>query len=389
VTERSLQRLAAHRIACAVTAAEIARLRDGSPSWRAVDEWSEDMLIGEEGLGLDSLEQLGALGALAETFGLDDAPLGKRAPQKVGDWIDWIMAGHEADDGRITVRTSGSTGAARPCVHALGALLDEAAYLANRFADRKRVIAMVPANHLYGMIWTALLPSALGIPVIARPLGTALELVAGDLVVAVPDQWRAMSRMTWRFPNDIVGVSSAGMLDGLVANDLLEARLSRMIDVYGSSETGAIAIRQVPDTMYELLPRWKLVPRGDHDWDLLDGSGARTEMPDIIERAGERWLRPVGRRDGAVKVAGLNVWPNHVAGVLRRANGVADVAVRLHTNGRLKAFIVPEAGLETDDLASRLDRFVRQNLKDHERPKSFRFGSVLPRNAMGKLEDWA
>lgn len=378
-----------YRIACAVTAIEVQRLRDGSLFSMLSGEWPEDMLIGDEGLGLDSLEQLGALGALAETFGLDDTSLAAQAPQKVSDWIDWTMAGYEAGGCTITVKTSGSTGAARPCVHALGTLLNEAAYLANRFADRKRVIAMVPANHLYGMIWTAFLPSALGVPVVVRPLGTTLELVAGDLVVAVPDQWQAISRMTRRFPNDVVGVSSAGVLDDLVAKELLSAGLSRLIDVYGSSETGAIALRQVPDAMYELLPRWNLVPRSDHDWDLSDGGGSLTEMPDLIERAGERWLRPVGRRDGAVKVAGLNVWPNHVAEVLRRADGVADVTVRLHANGRLKAFVVPEAGLEASDLAFHLDRFVVQNLKDHERPKSFRFGTVLPRNAMGKLEDWA
>ncbi|MBB3586365.1 class I adenylate-forming enzyme family protein [Sphingomonas sp. BK481] len=378
-----------YRIACAVTAIEVQRLRDGSLFSMLSGEWPEDMLIGDEGLGLDSLEQLGALGALAETFGLDDTSLAAQAPQKVSDWIDWTMAGYEAGGCTITVKTSGSTGAARPCVHALGTLLNEAAYLANRFADRKRVIAMVPANHLYGMIWTAFLPSALGVPVVVRPLGTTLELVAGDLVVAVPDQWQAISRMTRRFPNDVVGVSSAGVLDDLVAKELLSAGLSRLIDVYGSSETGAIALRQVPDAMYELLPRWNLVPRSDHDWDLSDGGGSLTEMPDLIERAGERWLRPVGRRDGAVKVAGLNVWPNHVAEVLRRADGVADVTVRLHANGRLKAFVVPEAGLEASDLAFHLDRFAVQNLKDHERPKSFRFGTVLPRNAMGKLEDWA
>ena len=345
-------------------------------------------MIGEDGLGLDSLEQLGALGALGETFGLDDASLGAERPRTVGDWIDWIMAGHEADDGRITVMTSGSTGTARRCVHPLGTLLDEAAYLASRFADRQRVIAMVPANHLYGMIWTALLPSALGVPVVMRTLGTALDLVPGDLVVAVPDQWRAASRMARRFPDDIVGVSSAGTLDDHIANDLLAAGLSLMIDVYGSSETGAIALRQAPDAMYELLPRWSLIPHGDHDWHLMDGGGAPTEMPDLIERFGERSLRPIGRRDGAVKVAGLNVWPSHVAEVLQRADGVVDVAVRLHPNGRLKAFVVPEEGLEANEFASRLDRFVVQNLNDHERPRSFRFGTALPRNAMGKLEDW-
>jgi 4-coumarate--CoA ligase (photoactive yellow protein activation family) len=389
VTKSGLSRSAVHRIACAVTAAEVQRLRDTASSWRAPDELSDDMLLGDEGLGLDSLKQLGVLGAMAETFGLDDTGLGEQTPQEVGDWIDWIMVRHDAGDRTITVRTSGSTGAARPCVHALGALLEEAAYLASRFADRKRVIAMVPANHLYGMIWTAFLPSALDVPVIARTLGTALDLVAGDLVVAVPDQWQAISRMTRRFPDDIVGVSSAGMLDGTVATDLLARGLTQLFDVYGSSETGAIALRTAPDTMYELLPRWNLVSQGGCDWHLMDCSGIQTEMPDLIERAGEQLLRPVGGRNGAVKIAGLNVWPNYVAQVLRDADGVADVAVRLHANGRLKPFIVPEAGREINNLASYLDRFIAQKLKDHERPKSFRFGAVLPRNAMGKLEDWA
>jgi 4-coumarate--CoA ligase (photoactive yellow protein activation family) len=366
VTEPGLSRSAVHRITCTVTAAEVRRLRDTASSWRAPDELSDDMLSGDEGLGLDSLEQLGVLGALAETFGLDDTGLGEQTPQKVGDWIDWIdwiMVRHDAGDRTITVRTSGSTGAARPCGHTLDALLDETAYLANHFSNRKHVIAMVPANHLYGVIWTALLPSALGVPVLARTLGTALDLVAGDLIVAVPDQWQAISRMTRRFPDDIIGVSSAGMLDGIAATDLLMARLIQLIDVYGSSETGAIALRSVPDTMYELLPWWNLVPQGDHDCHLRDRRGIQTEMPDLIERAGERLLRPVGRRDGAVKVAGLNVWPNYVAQVLRDADGVADVAVRLHANGRLKAFIVPEAGREINDLASHLDRFVAQKLR--------------------------
>ncbi len=346
------------------------------------------MPLGDDGLGLDSLERLGALGALGETFGVDDTLLGEEPPQRVGDWIDWIVAGHDAGDGTMTVRTSGSTGAARPCVHALGTLLDEAAYLADRFADRTRVIAMVPVNHLYGIIWTALLPSALGVPIMARTLGTALDLMAGDLVIAVPDQWQAMSRMTRRFPDDVIGVSSAGVLDGIVATDLLAAGLAQLVDVYGSSETSAIALRSVPDTMYDLLPRWTLVPHGDDDWHLMDSRGNRTEIPDLIERTGDRSLRPVARRDGAVKVAGLTVWPNRVAEVLRRTEGIADVAVRLHANGRLKAFIVPEAGRDTVDLAPRLDRIVAQKLNDHERPKSFRFGAVLPRNAMGKLEDW-
>ena len=382
-----LHRSAAHRIACAVVAAEIRRLRDGDLSGLPIVDWPEDMPIGDEGLGLDSLEQLGTLGALAEMFGLDDGWLGAEPPGRVGDWIDWVTARH--DGGReITVMTSGSTGAPRACRHALGDLLDEAAYLSARFADRRRVVAMVPAHHLYGIVWTALLPGALGIPVVVRTIGATLDLSAGDIVIAVPEQWRAMSRIVRRFPEDVVGVSSAGVLDDHVADGLLTAGLTRLVDIYGASETSAIAIRDVPAATYDLLPRWTLEPRGDGDWRLVDRDGAWVELPDLIARTGERALRPIGRRDGAVQIGGHNVWPDRVARILGDTDGVADVAVRLHANGRLKAFVVPVEGRDSAELSIALDRVAAERLTDHERPISFRFGSSLPRGDMGKPTDW-
>ncbi len=382
-----LHRSAAHRIVCAVVAAEVERVRESQLPQTAGSDWSEDMPIGDDGLGLDSMERLGALGALAETFGLDDGPLGPEPPRRVGEWVDWVMRGQADGGGRITVRTSGSTGAQRPCVHATADLLDEAAWLATRLANRRRVVALVPAHHLYGMIWTALLPSALGVPVVVRTIGAALELTAGDLVVAVPEQWQAALRLLRRFPDDIIGVSSAGPLPDRLGAVLLAAGLARLLDVYGSSETGAIAIRDVPATAYDLLPRWRLAADGD-DWQLLDRNDTVTPLPDHVDRVGDRALRPTGRRDGAVQVGGHNVWPDRVARVLREADGVADAVVRLHADGRLKAFIVPEGDCDPAALTERLSRFVADRLADHERPKTFRFGTALPRNAMGKMQDW-
>ena len=352
-------------------------------------DWPEDMPIGDDGLGLDSIEQLGALGALAETFGLDDGPRDAEPPERVGAWIDWIMDEPATPGRRITVTTSGSTGAPRACGHALVDLLDEAAYLGTCFSDRRRIVAMVPAHHLYGMIWTALLPGALGIPVVVRTIGAALDLAAGDLVVAVPEQWLAMSRIVRLFPDDVVGVSSAGMLDDRVGIDLLAAGLKRLVDVYGASETGGIAMRDVPAATYDLLPRWHLEPRGDRDWRLVDRNGARVDLPDLIDRTGDRAVRPTGRRDGAVQIGGHNVWPDRVAQILRETDGVAEVAVRLHANGRLKAFIVPHDAQDPATLSAALDRVVVEKLEDPERPKSFRFGDRLPRGDMGKLTDWA
>ncbi|MES3095660.1 AMP-binding enzyme [Sphingomonas aerolata] len=388
MTRAGLSRAAVHRIACAVVATEMARLRDPAPPAATRGDWPEAMPIGDEGLGLDSMEQLGALGALAEAFDLDDDTLGEGPPQTVGAWTDWILRAHATGPGRIGVRTSGSTGSPRLCVHAVPDLLDEAAVFATRFADRRRVVALVPADHLYGLVWTALLPDVLDIPVAVRTIGAPLSLEAGDLVVAVPDQWRALSRMMRHWPGDVIGISSAGPLDDAIAAVLLAAGLAGLADIYGASETGGIAMRTLPALDYDLLPRWQLTAADPDDWRLVDCDGRHHDLPDHVARLGERVIRPVGRRDGAVQVAGHNVWPGRVAGVLRTVEGVADVAVRLHGNGRLKAFVVPHPGQDPARLSARIEQLAANRLADPERPKAYRFGTAVPRTAMGKLEDW-
>ena len=355
----------------------------------AKDEWALSTPIGDNGLGLDSMEQLGALGALAEAFDLDDSLLSDTPPQSVGAWVDWVMQAHVAGDGRMTVATSGSTGSPRPCVHDIDDLLGEAAFLATQFVGRRRVVALVPAHHLYGIIWTALLPDALGVPVVVRAIGAPLGLTAGDLVVAVPEQWQALLRLIRRFPTDVIGVSSAGALNDRVAAGLLTSGLARLVEIYGSSETGGIAMRDVPASAYDLLPRWQLSKHGNEDWRLVDRHGRLWDLPDHVERIDSSTLRPLGRRDGAIQVGGHNVWPERVALTLRTVDGVADVAVRLHAHGRLKAFVVLHPDRDPARLLERNEHVMVTRLADHERPRSFRFGPALPRNAMGKLEDWA
>lgn len=379
-------RRALHRITCAAVAAELRRLR--GPDLPLVHDWPEDMPIGDEGLGLDSLEQLGALGALAETFALDDAVLGTEPPRMVGAWVDWAMRRHGSGDGYVNVETSGSTGQPKSCRHRMSDLIEEAETFAAHIPARRRVVALVPANHLYGMVWTAILPAVTGVPVVARTLGASLDLAPGDLVVAVPEQWQAIRRLVRRFPADVVGVSSAGQLDATCADGLLAAGLAHLFDIYGASETGGIAMREWPATSYALLPRWHLVPHGADDWHLGDECGARHELPDRIDRIGERGVRPLGRRDHAVQVGGHNVRPAQVADVLRTIEGVADAAVRLDAGGRLKAFIVPEGAADPAQLAIEIDCVSSQRLSAPERPRSVRFGRALPRNPMGKLEDW-
>lgn len=384
-----LPRFAVHRIACAVVAAEVKRPRTAGAPLAAMQDWSEATPIGDRGLGLDSIEQLGALGALAETFDCDDSALGEDTPGHVGAWIDWIMHAQESGEPQLVVQTSGSTGTPAACRHAVADLVDEARFFAAQLADRRRVVALVPAHHLYGIIWTALLPAVMDIPVVVRTSGAPVDLATGDLVVAVPDQWRMLSRLVRTFPDDVVGISSAAPLDDRLGSTLLASGLARLFDIYGSSETGGIAMRELPATAYALLPRWRLAPCGHDDWQLIDRDGRNHVLPDHVERIGEHGLRPTARRDGAVQIGGHNVWPARVAEALRQIDGVADAAVRLHADGRLKAFVVPHGHRDPDELAVIVERQVANLLSVPERPRHWRFGTALPRNAMGKQEDWS
>ncbi|MET0990744.1 MAG: hypothetical protein ABWX66_00005, partial [Lacisediminihabitans sp.] len=92
--------------------------------------------------------------------------------------------------------------------------------------------------------------------------------------------------------------------------------------------------------------------------------------PDHVERTGERSLRPIGRRDGAVQVAGYNVWPERVAQVLRETEGVAEAAVRLGAGGLVLA-------AQTATAPPPAARSPRSEVRPHSRTNGLRSPAFL------------
>ena len=100
---------------------------------------------------------------------------------------------------------------------------------------------------------------------------------------------------------------------------------------------------------------------------------------------------PTGRRDNAVQVGGVNVYPARIAAKIQSLPEIAACAVRPmrpEEGTRLKAFIVPFREENTQELKRSLRRRLKQMLSAEECPVSFSFGPSLPRNSMGKLADW-
>jgi 4-coumarate--CoA ligase (photoactive yellow protein activation family) len=361
------------------------------------DSWEPSLSL-QQDLGVDSLELLQLAGALAEALqlqhsGVEDYLLARRT---LGDWLDIATAGLQHRDTELTFRTSGSTGEPKRCAHALATLEQEAASLATLFSGRRRLLLAVPAHHIYGFLFGVLLPRHLGLEadqvlsVRARlPSQLARHLLPGDLVIGHPQFWQAALGADQDFPGDVTGVSSTAPCPDAVAERAEAAGLA-LVQVYGASETGGLGWRASHRDPYRLLPHIEraddaLLRRGP------DGEAQTLHPQDSLTWCGEDRFTLGPRRDNAVQVGGVNVFPERVRQVLLEHPLVADAAVRLmrpDEGERLKAFIVPRAGAG-DGFTQELRAWIDTKLAAPERPKAITLGQRIPHGMLGKPADWS
>lgn len=400
---------ALHRFISDLIVGELSRLRPGAPKLS-----TRDLVAGtriDQDLGADSLELLSLGTALAEAIhlhesGIEDYLLARRS---MSEWVDIAAQGLDFYSDKLTFRTSGSTGVPKPCTHTLTVLWEEVEQLAILFRGRRRILTAVPAHHIYGFLFTIMLPQALGLSsnsasdaaraaVIdirdSLPSSIASRAQPGDLIVGHPDFWRAFTASGPVSAQDVVGVTSSGPCPDSTSDAVIDIGLAALHQIYGASETAGIGWRRSRSEPYALFPYWS---RDHENPDCLirtvDGEQSINVMaPDRLE-----WLAPslfqVGtRHDAAVQVGGINVFPAQVREILLRHPDVQDVAVRLmrpDEGNRLKAFIVPKPGVDDENaLRTNLYRWVETHLPPVARPRAFTIGRRIPHSPSGKLADW-
>lgn len=352
-------------------------------------------------LGADSLELLGLATAMEQVLGIacigDERVL---ANPRLGAWLEAAASGLDHGTGTISFRTSGSSGAPKACAHSLATLWQEAGALATLFPGTRRIVGLVPSHHIYGFLFTVLLPRALGLDPGASvdlrgssPGAVARQLAPGDLVIGYPDFWRAFAPVAGTLPPGVTGVSSTAPCPDEVAREVVGAGIARLVQVYGSSETAGVGWRDSPDEDYRLFPYWEAgAEEAVLERRCADGSRQSFPLQDRLAWSAPGRFRPVGRIDHAVQVGGVNVFPGYVADVLRVHPMVQDASVRPmrpDEGQRLKAFVVPREGArEAPALRAELMTWMAERLSTPERPAAYSFGAALPRQASGKLSDW-
>ncbi|GMR21299.1 MAG: xanthomonadin biosynthesis 3-hydroxybenozate--AMP ligase XanA2 [Gammaproteobacteria bacterium] len=297
--------------------------------------------------------------------------------------------------------TSGSTGEPRPYTKTWGGFVAEAEVAGRALglrrdeAQHRYLVATVPAQHMYGLITSIILPARFRIATGAdRPFypEDIRKAVAArstpPILVTTPVHIRACVREQTRLPETEFILSSTAPLHAKMAADAERLFNTRVMEFYGSTETGAIALRRQAETDV-----WHTFD--DIQVTLNEGSfevsapyfyQSPMVLGDSVEVLDGRNFKLHGRDTELIKVAGKRAMLGDLNHQLLSIEGVEDGTFFLPDGdesgreARLIAFVVAP-GMSKDDIVVAL----RERIDEVFLPRPLKMVNALPRNATGKL----
>jgi len=255
------------------------------------------------------------------------------------------------------------------------------------------IVATVPAQHMYGLELSVLLPLRSGAaihtghPFFPADIALALhEIAAPRLLVTTPVHLRALLRESPDLPPLAAIASATAPLDAELAAAAESRYATRVIELFGSTETCVIAHRRTArDEAWQLYRGIELHPQPDGTLVQAPHFAAPMLLQDIVELLPERRFALCGRNSDLLEIAGKRASLGDLTRKLLAIPGVEDGVVFVldaQTNGvsRLGALVVAPELREADVLAA-----LRQAIDPVFLPRPLRCVTRLPRNATGKL----
>jgi fatty-acyl-CoA synthase len=336
------------------------------------------------------------------------------------------------DDAVLIVYTSGTTGRPKGAVLSQSALLWNALNSAHMhdLTSADHVLTVLPLFHVGGLNIQTLPALHAGASVtLARrfePAATLAAIAASrpSLTVLVPAAMRAMiDHPAWPGA-DLSSLRMVTTGSQIVPRDVIEPFHRRGVpvaQVYGTTESGPVAVYQrradalrapgaagrpalhgelriVDDAGADLAANahGEVLLRGPHlmscYWRdpaasaaVLQDGWFRTGDVGHLGRNGELWID--ARKDDLIKSGGERIYPAELEDLLRRAPGVADVAIVGRPDprwGEVPVAVVVASGTSPPrlgDLIARLEGRVAR----FKHPKDVLVVDELPRSALGKV----
>jgi acyl-coenzyme A synthetase/AMP-(fatty) acid ligase len=301
------------------------------------------------------------------------------------------------------VFTSGSTGTPLPYKKTWGRLArcvrDGAPRLGLWDGRSHALIGTVPAQHMYGFESTVLLALVSGNAFIAErpfyPADIAAAVAAAPqprTLVTTPIHLRTLVASDIGMPPLDLIVSATAPLTQDLAREVEAKFRTTLLEIYGSTETGQIALRRTAETaVWRLWPGVRL--RVSDNQVFAHGGHVEqlTAMQDVIETMGDDEFLLHGRTADLVNIAGkrssfgyLNAQLNAIPGVIDGVFFLREGATGSTGVARLGAVVVAPTLS-----AAALNDSLRQRIDPVFLPRPLILVERLPRNATGKLPQQA
>lgn len=294
--------------------------------------------------------------------------------------------------------TSGSTG--KPQAHTLTfwrmhkCALAEAERMWKATGGPCSVVGTVSPQHMFGLEATVLLPIFGGgrfsarQPFFPADVASALaELPEPRLLVSTPFHLRKLmdARVTWPRVSAILSATAPLPLE--LAKEVEAQFNAPMVEIYGSTETGALATRR---------------PTQEAEWETYSGIALQQDqgptqahaehfdapqaLNDVVELLSPTRFRLLGRNSDMINIVGKRNSLAFLNQLLLNLPGVEDCAFCMHETGptneasRLAAFVVAPTLNGADILTA-----LRQHVDPVFLPRPLVFLDALPRDSNGKL----
>ena len=260
-----------------------------------------------------------------ETVFVGSAPPTKGGCASIPD----VPANHVA----VILHTSGSTGEPQAHEKTWGQMVTGANRWRDRFAfdASDYIVPTIPAQHMFGFEASIMLPLQTGAsvfrsqPLYPADIARALGLASNATLVTTPIHLRACGRSEIEWPPIRRVICSTASLDAQLAEECEATMRTRISEIFGSTETGAIASRRtVTDDHWHCLNGLTIEQRGADAYIRYSTTGERSRLDDEIEIIENHSFSLLGRPSDMIKIAGKRASMADLSHRLNRIEGIDD-----------------------------------------------------------------
>jgi len=299
--------------------------------------------------------------------------------------------------------TGGSTGTPKIWSKTIRNMFAEAFFLSDKFniSSSDRFAATVPPIHIYGLLFSVLLPLVASAAVLEdvftfpHEIHRAIEKEGASVLVSIPIHYRVLNGSGMTRAALRLAFSSAGKLRQADSQSFFEQTGLGVIEIYGSTESGGIATRcwaggQAHYISHDCVD-WKIksdrlfvrsdfvspeIPRDD------DGF---IDTGDHVQAVGKDSFKLIGRADRVVKVAGKRVDMDEVKNKIIHLANVTDalvISTKSQTGRENEIWALVEGNIEKNKLKQQ----IMAMLEPYAVPRWIKIVESIPVSPTGKYD---